>query len=820
MKHRVINALASSSLLAIAFTAGAQTESEVATETGAEAGDAGLAATAAAPAAAAADEGNIGVEEIVVTARRKSESLQDIPQTVNAVTSETLEKLNILDFEDVQTVVPGLNLSSGTNGYSTSATIRGASFQPESGATPTVDFYLNDAPTQSIFLFQSMFDVGQIEVLRGPQGTLRGRSAPSGSITVTTRRPDLNESGGYANVTRTNLDALNVQGAFNLPIIDNMLAIRIAGVDDRNRGDQVHSINSEYTPGADSSAMRATLRFEPTDYLNLNVMYQKLDRDSRSFESYQSFHLAEPTATPPDPTLYPVLAASDRLSVSELPSFLTQKQDALTGQLEWRTLGHQLDYVASSYKQDVLSRQSVDSANAIPDFDQLGNVNSRMKAYSHELRISPEETLFGFLEYTVGVFHVDLKSPSDVTQNTIIGIPTGPYTIRAASISQSAIERDGSQEETSFFGNLTFHLGEHTELSAGARKISYKTHDGLIVNGATLTDNNTKEKPSIYNLSLSHRFSDRFMAYINHGTSWRNGADATGIFRPLTPRLTQFTQLDSETSKSYEAGFKADFLDRRLRINASVFRQDYSDFLYRGPSVYYVNLGRQGAVPATFNFVSNVDAVVNGAEVEVAMRPVENLNISATFSYAKGKIEDGVVACNDFDGDGAPDRNPPAPTVDQIRAAAGGEEVGACTVNQPLATAPNWSAVLQPEYTHRVNDRMDGFIRGVYSYYTSTKQNVNNPYDDVDAYGLLNLFTGLRSRDGSWELSVFAKNLLDEGLLLNAGNGPASTGYQQLQPPNYQTAVGASVVSPYMGSVRYTAPREVGAAIRYSFGSF
>src|SRR3546814_17437180 len=94
-------------------------------------------------------------------------------------------------------------------------------------------------------LFNSMFDVGQIEVLRGPQGTLRGRASPSGSITVTTQKPDLYESGGYADLTRTNLDALNVNGAFNLPIIPEKLAIRIAGIDDRNERSEERRVGKE-----------------------------------------------------------------------------------------------------------------------------------------------------------------------------------------------------------------------------------------------------------------------------------------------------------------------------------------------------------------------------------------------------------------------------------------------------------------------------------------------------------------------------------------------------------------------------------------------
>ena len=140
------------------------------------------------PSAAAAAPENATLGEIVVTARRRAESLQEVPQTVNAVTAETLQKLNIRQFQDIQAVVPGLSLSPTPTGYQNAASLRGVSFDVNTGAQPTVAFYLNDAPVQLSFLFQSMFDVGQVEVLKGPQGTNRGISAPSGAPSEKTSR--------------------------------------------------------------------------------------------------------------------------------------------------------------------------------------------------------------------------------------------------------------------------------------------------------------------------------------------------------------------------------------------------------------------------------------------------------------------------------------------------------------------------------------------------------------------------------------------------------------------------------------------------------
>src|SRR5690606_6925928 len=123
-----------------------------------------------------------------------AESVQDVPQTVNVVTAAQVEKLNIREFQEIATLVPGLTMEK-TSAFSSTTTVRGVAFLPEaSGNNPSVEFYLNDAAIQSNFLFQSTYDIAQFELQRGPQGTLRGRASPSGSILVRSRRPDMDEA--------------------------------------------------------------------------------------------------------------------------------------------------------------------------------------------------------------------------------------------------------------------------------------------------------------------------------------------------------------------------------------------------------------------------------------------------------------------------------------------------------------------------------------------------------------------------------------------------------------------------------------------------
>src|SRR5579862_1539875 len=127
------------------------------------------------------------LEEIVVNARRVDESIQDVPQSIDAIAGTSLADLDLLNFADLNNVVAGLTLDPTSDAI----TLRGVSFNAASQATPTVSTYVNDSAVQPAFMFNSNFDIGQFEVLRGPQGTYRGVSAPTGAINVETRRPDL-----------------------------------------------------------------------------------------------------------------------------------------------------------------------------------------------------------------------------------------------------------------------------------------------------------------------------------------------------------------------------------------------------------------------------------------------------------------------------------------------------------------------------------------------------------------------------------------------------------------------------------------------------
>lgn len=298
----------------------------------------------AAPAhaqAVAKDSDEIGANdtEIVVSARRRDEVLQDVPLVVNAVTADEIGKLNLRKFEDTQQVVPGLQLKNNANAIGTVQSIRGVNYDVNvSGNNGTIEYHINDASISAGFLFNAMFDIGQIEVLRGPQGTLRGRASPSGSITVVTHRPDLDEAGASVSGTANNIHGWNINAAINVPIIADKLAIRLAGLTEENQGNRVHSLLSPLNPYDRTRGGRASVRFEPFDFLSLNGTYQYVDRKTQTFGQAESFANVVPGS--PDATVH--IDPRDRLSFLKSPTRNHQKFEIWNWQAQLRYAGQRL----------------------------------------------------------------------------------------------------------------------------------------------------------------------------------------------------------------------------------------------------------------------------------------------------------------------------------------------------------------------------------------------------------------------------------------------------------------------------------------------
>jgi iron complex outermembrane receptor protein len=799
-------------------------------------------------------------EEIIVQARRRDESLQEVPLVVNAVTAESIEKLNIREFEEIENLVPGLQLGSSANGIGTQASLRGVAYDVNaSGNNGTIEFYLNDAPLSSGILFQSMFDVGQIEVLRGPQGTLRGRASPSGSITVTTRRPDLNEAGGYLTGTLNDLGGGNLNGALNVPIIEGVLGIRLAGVVDDNDGNEVKSINSSVTRYVKTRGGRVSVSAEPAEFASLFFSYLRTQRKARQFDQVESLSVTDP-GMPTDPLF---ISADDRLAVQFTPRSYEQNFEVFNWQGQVRLGGQKLDYVGSRSNQRILTADPNDDGaffgatypSALRSAVQT--TLTRSKQTTHELRLSNEERIAGLFDYVIGGLHNELRAPSTLNTQTALFnglfVPQATFPAlvtnagitpagRAAGVSFSSIIntpvlRPAATRERSVFANLTAHIGDMTEISAGTRYIDYSTRSSLSVGGIAVAAASEDRKADrwIYSASVKHRFTDDLMAYASFGTSWRPGSSTNAIqFRDLvnpSPLLASFYFPGDETSESYEVGFKSNWLNDRVRLNVTAFRQNFENYAYSSPNVYVAGrdvTGTQRVFVATPAVATGVPAKVEGVEAEFGFRPTSQFDISGTISYAKSKIKNGVVPCNNYGG--------AVPTYAQILSVNNGQEVATCTVNYRAGTNSPFAATLQAEYLQPIGSTMEGYLRGLISFNGDSKNDPAIDFDDIPAYALVNLFAGIRDVDGGWEIGGYVRNAFGVERVLSRGNSALGVSYQQLYcvnnpllPPQALAAArqlcpatpitfGQSAGTNYR-SITMTQPREFGATFTLRFGS-
>lgn len=774
-------------------------------------------------------------EEIVVQARRRDESIQDVPAVVNAVTGDEIANLGLRDFTEVKDLVPGLQLSNNANGIGGNAQMRGVNFDVNaSGFNATVEFYQNDAPLTAGVVLQQMYDVGQIEVVRGPQGTLRGRASPSGSIIVTTKKPDLYDFGGYIDLTANNIGTMNAQGALNVPVIKGIAAIRVAGVIDQGEGNRIHSIDrtaDARDPYTDARSFRVSALIEPADWLRLEGNYQRIDRFSRQFGQVESFRNVNPAAI-----ATPVLIGpKDRLSNVARPTYLTQLFDIYNGRGEVSFGGQQLIYQFSHYTQNIDSFGNQDPANFFPATTVVQRTQSNIKSTSHELRLQNQERVFGMFDYVIGGFDYVNETPTTLNSPTVIRLPVA-LGGGVATVNQTAIRRTGKSHERSFFGNVTAHIGESTEVSGGLRFISYKDDGQLYINGALAASNAQDDDQVIYTASIKHSFSPDFMIYANTGTSYRPGISAVGDFNiARSARENSFLNLAAETSQSYEVGLKSSLFNRRVRFNLSGYYQKFTNFPYRSPNgVYYVNTvavrNAQGQVTGTaqqvgvFNFVGAVPVEVKGVEVELSGNITPRWSLGVVASYSDGKIKNGIIPCNDLNSDGKPDTSTTAPTLAALQAAVGANNLSQCSVTQRSAFQSPFSASVQTEYSLPITNHVDGYLRGLFNLNGSSQGDPTSAFDDVGSYGLLNLFVGIRAPDGQWELTAYAKNITDEVRVLTRGN-PLSTSYQQLGfggfgpgGPILTGPTGTSADTGYVG-ITTTPLREFGLSFKFRFGS-
>lgn len=230
------------------------------------------------PAIAQTRDASLVLEEIIVSAQKELENIQDIPATVNAINSDNIDDFKVLAIDDVSALVPGISFDRPDARRQT-ITVRGITSDPDNVASAPISLYINEQPVRTQEGFQAFFDVSLVEILRGPQGTLQGRTDPAGAVHVYTQRANTSSMDGYIQQTLQDNDGSNTQFGVSLPIIEDVLAVRVAGVYDDNEGQEIKNIVSGQEEQQRNKAGRFTVSWLPTDSIEstFTYMYSELD---------------------------------------------------------------------------------------------------------------------------------------------------------------------------------------------------------------------------------------------------------------------------------------------------------------------------------------------------------------------------------------------------------------------------------------------------------------------------------------------------------------------------------------------------------------
>jgi len=700
------------------------------------------------------------VNEIVVTANKRAERLQDVAGSVDVVKGDTIQKLNLKTFADIEQLSPGLSLTA-KDPLTNSVTLRGVAFDPNSGASPTVDIYFNETPLDASSAFRALYDVGQIEVLRGPQGTLRGRTSPSGAITIATRKPDLNKVGGYFQQTVTTRNGINSQGAISVPVIEDMLAVRVAGLFDRNDGSNVKNLRTGDKDRDKTESVRGSVTFKPASNLTFDLTYQYLN--NRTLTNPLLFSL-------PGTTTNPVLTTSDRSALASKPGRYRYRGHVVS-------LGANLDLgrVAVNYiggYQNIAQGRTTDIAygGSIPGFSQNQAFQTQNEQVSQEVRLTSQG--HHFWNFLVGGYYEHDKSTTNLTQDQFLTFgfyapATPPLDISRLGV---AVYIPSKTDAYAVFTDHRFQVSSRDQIQVGLRYQETKVQSDFIttVSGALLgpvpivsssispANRNRTYRQLTGGASYRHEFSRDLTAYATYGRSYRPGS-----VNAVAAQLDESLLLTKpETSNNYEIGLKGSFADRRVQFTLALYQQDFKNYLAYTNSYLSVSTGKDGVVDNNAALAFNADARVRGIEASLSTKVGEALQLGVSATYNDAKFKNALAPCNDFNGDGVPDSvgTPHVPL---------GQNVSFCRLNGNLSDQAPWGVSLNAEYRVPVGGDRQVFVRGLANYVPKR----TDPFTNVSYTDLVNnsVFLGVHGPHDAYELSVFAKNLANVSTLTTRG---------------------------------------------------
>jgi iron complex outermembrane receptor protein len=722
----------------------------------------GVAATAAALCmrpGQAQQAGSEALEEVIVTAQKRAEKLQDTPIAVSAVTGETIERLNLDDVASLAVSNPSLAYSEA--GGEAQIYIRGVGSNIFSvGVDQSVATHIDGVYVGRANMGLTQFlDVDRVEVLRGPQGTLYGRNATGGAINVISRMPT-DEVEGYGSLLFGSFDRREIRAAVSGPLGGGWAArVAVRGMKDDGYTRDVDARGSNKIDDNDLKAVRGALRWK-NDSLAFTVLsdYSEFDNGNTSIVPLDSVGLAQS---------FGAVATGDiHRTRNNTPSFHKWQTGGVALNLEWQI-------------NDALTLTSI-SGYREWDSDFLFNTDGTeieitrstfiydSTQYSSELRLAGEHDWGNWI---VGGYYFD-EDKFGALGLVRAGF-TPPTVLSARSFNFFA---DGTSEALAVFGQGSYKLNDQWRVTAGIRFSEEKKEDNLL--SRTIAD------PQLLGLfdvaqaqqagtGVATRIADRsWRAYTPKlGLEWRPSDDQlyyasyskgfkSGGYNDLSVVNPAF---NPEFIKSYEIGAKTEWLDNRLRLNGTLFYYDYTDLQV---SVF----ASVGAITTTIT-TNAAAATVKGAELELLARPVRNFDISASISlldatYDRFTTPYGTCTLANRASDPfgycqtatipAP---PPLPANPPRLINASGNT---------LNNAPEVKGTLSASYGIDLANGGRVTLFGQVAHQGRVFfLPANTSVMSQDAYTLVDARIGYATANGALELSVFGKNLGDEDYFHN-----------------------------------------------------
>lgn len=699
---------------------------------------------------------------VEVTAQRRREPIREVPMQVNTLSAEELQREGDQGIRDYMGKQPGVNLNDGGGAGQAQLSMRGVTTGNQ--VSPTVSVYIDDVPFGSSTLYGSgslfaldmgLLDLNHLEILRGPQGTLYGAGAMGGLLKYVTNEPDTQEFSGVAGATfsTTKHGGFNhtESAAMNIPLKEDVAALRLSLFNDDNAG-YVNAIGPASRKGADGATRRgarASLQITPTSDLTIRLTAtgQTIRRDGTSFVDYDVQNRRP---------LY-----GDLTQFRKVGEPFKQSLGVYSASVEYN-MGWARFASISSYqtmRNDITADVSTIYAPLLnPIFTPVfgrgldtvaQKINFKTNKFAQEFRLtsSPGKVV----DWLAGVFYTDERSEQDVNAlTTFVGGGTGPLLLSSSTPS--------TYKEFAGFGDITFHVTDKLDLTGGMRIARNRQTFSQAASGLLAPSqppaSTSSDVSKTYMLTLRYLLNEQNSIYARAASGYRPGGPLYVVIDPTTG-LPSKSSFAPDTLWSYEVGYKADLLDKRLSFSATAFETRWK------------NIQLVTSVAGLSSVTNGGTARSRGLELSSAFKPTSNWLFGLSASATDAKLTQDVPGIGAVSGDRMPDspRFSIAASVDYF--------------------FPVWGYRAYVGATERyVSSRNSSFVGSR-----------TNPNVEMPGYAVTDLRAGVDLKKAT--VSFFLKNLFDRrGITSAQGQGAAFGGPAQ---------------------VTYVLPRTIGMDVRVPF---